>query len=85
MALQWFHVPCVALLWTAALSHVRQRMPEQSFATGTLVRLEFAAGIGAGLILAGIVVSELKGGERSELKLEVGAEPPEAAEAEILR
>lgn len=47
-------------------------------------RLGLRAGAGAGLILAGIVVSELKGSQ-GELKLEVGTEPAETGEPEISR
>lgn len=45
-------------------------------------RLGMRAGVGALLILGGIVVSELKG-SLAELEREVGDEPPEAAKSEI--
>jgi drug/metabolite transporter (DMT)-like permease len=45
-------------------------------------RLGMRAGLGAGLILAGIVLSELKGSQ-AELQLEVGAGPAAPAASEI--
>ncbi len=47
-------------------------------------RLGLRAGGGAALILAGIVVSELKGSP-AELALEVGSEPPPGVDAQISR
>lgn len=54
MALQVAHSPCVALLWTAALVHVKDRVPRASLATAQgLFSAVTASGAVVGMLLWG--------------------------------
>lgn len=56
MALQLLHTPCVALLWTAAISHLKQRTSPVSFATAQgLFSAVVAAGSALGMLLWGAI------------------------------
>ncbi len=62
LVIQLLHSPSVALLWTAALTHLKQRMPPQTFATAQgLFSAVIAAGGVAGMLLWGAVYHRVGG------------------------